>query len=89
MIDAMYNGISGLNSSQTALNSESNNLANINTVAYKSDQISFADQMYQAQMGKGVKVDTIDKSFAQGNMKITNGTYDMAIKGQGFFYSKR
>jgi flagellar hook protein FlgE len=88
MIDAMYNGISGLNSSQTALNSESNNLANINTVAYKSDQISFADQMYQAQMGKGVKVDTIDKSFAQGNMKITNGTYDMAIKGQGFFIVK-
>jgi flagellar hook protein FlgE len=88
MIDALYNGISGLNGYQTALNSESNNLANINTVAYKSDNISFADQMYQSQMGKGMKVDTIDKSFAQGNLKITTGTYDMAIKGKGFFIVK-
>lgn len=88
MLDALYNGISGLNGNQTALNSESNNIANINTVGYKSDKISFADQMYQAQMGKGVKIDTIDKDFTQGNLKITNGTYDMAIEGKGFFIVK-
>ena len=88
MLDALYSGISGLNAYQSALNSESNNIANINTVGYKSDNISFADQMYQEKIGKGVKIDTIDKNFTQGNLKITNATYDMAIKGRGFFIVK-
>lgn len=85
MIDALYTGISGLNGFQNALNTESNNLSNVNTVAYKSDNISFADQMYQAGVGKGVGVETIDKSFNQGNLKLTSNTYDMAINGKGFF----
>lgn len=85
MIDALYNGISGLNGYQTALNTESNNIANINTVAFKADKISFADMMYQNAKGRGVSVETIDKNFYQGNLKITSGDYDMAINGNGFF----
>jgi flagellar hook protein FlgE len=85
MIDALFNGISGLNGFQTALNTESNNISNINTVAFKSDNLSFADQMYQMGVGKGVAVETIDKSFNQGNLKLTSNTYDMAIDGKGFF----
>lgn len=88
MIDALYNGISGLNGFQTALNAESNNISNVNTVAYKSDNISFADQMYQTSIGKGVSVETIDKNFKQGNLKVTSGSYDMAIDGKGFFIVK-
>ncbi len=85
MIDALYNGITGLNAFQTALNTESNNMSNVNTVGYKADKISFADQMYQSSIGKGVVVDNIDKNFNQGNLKITNNDYDMAIQGKGFF----
>ncbi len=85
MIDSMWNGISGLNVYQKALNSESNNLANVNTVAYKSDNISFSDMMYQNGIGKGSQIGSIDKSFAQGSLKITSNPYDMAIAGKGFF----
>lgn len=85
MIGALYNGISGLNSSQNALNTESNNIANVNTLGYKSDNISFADQMYQSKIGKGVQVSSIDKDFSQGSLQTSNGTYDMAIQGKGFF----
>jgi flagellar hook protein FlgE len=53
MISALYNGISGLDSFQKALNVESHNIANVNTVGYKSDRINFADMMYQDRMGKG------------------------------------
>ena len=88
MIDALDTGISGLNSFQKALTSESNNIANVNTVAYKADKISFADQMYQNSVGKGVTVETVDKSFEQGNLKLSSGSYDMAIKGKGFFIVK-
>jgi flagellar hook protein FlgE len=85
MIDALYNGISGLNSSQNGLNTASNNISNVNTVAYKSDIISFADMMYQSKIGKGVSVETVNKSFTQGSLKNTGAPYDMAINGKGFF----
>jgi flagellar hook protein FlgE len=88
MMDALYSGITGLNGFQTALNTQSNNIANVNTIAYKSDNISFADQMYQSAIGKGVSVETINKDFLQGNLKVTNGSYDMAIEGKGFFLVK-
>jgi flagellar hook protein FlgE len=88
MMDALYSGITGLNGFQTALNTQSNNIANVNTIAYKSDNISFADQMYQNSIGKGVSVSTINKDFIQGNLKVTNGSYDMAIEGKGFFMVK-
>ena len=85
MINALYSGITGLNGFQTALNTESNNISNSNTVAFKSDQLSFADQMYQSGIGTGLMVQTIDKDFNQGNLKITNNSYDFAIDGKGFF----
>ena len=46
MIGALWTGISGLSSHQKALDNESNNIANVHTVGYKSSRISFADQMY-------------------------------------------
>ncbi len=85
MVDSLYNGISGLDSFQKSLNTESNNISNINTVAYKSDVISFADMMYQNSYGKGTAIVNIDKNFAQGSLKITGNVYDMAIEGDGFF----
>ncbi len=88
MMDALYSGITGLNGFQTALNTQSNNIANVNTIAYKSDNISFADQMYQSSIGKGVSVGAINKDFIQGNLKVTNGNYDLAIEGRGFFMVK-
>ena len=47
MISALWTGIAGLSSQQTALDNESNNIANVNTVGYKASRVSFADLMYQ------------------------------------------
>jgi len=88
MIDALFSGISALNAFQIGLNSESNNLANTNTIGYKSDKISFSDMMYQNGIGKGVKVQTIDKNFNQGTIKVTGNNLDVAINGKGFFVLK-
>lgn len=86
MIGSLWNGISGLNSFDKALGSESNNIANVSTVGYKEDNISFADMMYQNGYGKGVSVENVSKSISQqGGIKLTNSAYDMAIEGKGFF----
>ena len=85
MIGALWTGISGLASQQTALDNESNNIANVNTVGYKSSRISFADQMYQDRIGKGSKILDAEKLYTQGNLKLTGVDYDMALSGDGFF----
>ena len=85
MIGALWTGISGLASQQTALDNESNNIANVNTVGYKASRISFADQMYQDRIGKGSKILDAEKLYTQGNLKLTGVDYDMALSGDGFF----
>ena len=85
MIGALWTGISGLSSQQQALDSESNNIANVNTIGYKSSRISFADQMYQDRIGKGSKILDAEKLYTQGNLKLTGVSYDMALSGEGFF----
>ena len=88
MIDALYNGISGLNVNQSALDSQSNNISNVNTVGYKADKISFADLMYQNSIGKGASVASVTKDFTQGSLKATNNALDVAIEGKGYFIVK-
>ena len=56
MIGALWTGISGLAAQQKALDNESHNIANVNTIGYKASRISFADQMYQDRIGKGAKI---------------------------------
>ncbi len=88
MIGALWTGISGLAGQQTALDNESHNIANVNTIGYKASRISFADQLYQDKIGKGTKVLDAEKLFVQGNLKLTGVAYDMAISGDGFFSVK-
>ena len=85
MIGALWTGISGLASHQTALDNESNNIANVNTVGYKAGRISFADQIYQGKIGKGSFVQDAEKIFVTGGSKITGVEYDVALQGDGFF----
>ncbi len=85
MIGALWTGISGLASQQTALDNESHNIANVNTVGYKASRISFADQMYQDKIGKGSKILDAEKLYVQGSLKLTGVSYDMALNGRGFF----
>ena len=85
MVGALWTGISGLAGQQTALDNESNNIANVNTIGYKSSRISFADQMYQNKIGKGAQVLDAEKLFTQGNLKVTGVNYDVALSGDGFF----
>ena len=37
------------------------------------------------QVGLGVRAAASSRNFSQGNLNQTGGTFDIAIKGQGFF----
>ena len=85
MISALWTGIAGLASQQTALDNESNNIANVNTVGYKASRVSFADLMYQDSIGKGSSVTSAEKQYTQGSLNLTGSSYDVALSGDGFF----
>lgn len=85
MNGSIYTGTSGLLSFQKGIDVESHNVANVNTVGFKADNISFNDLMYQGGVGKGVTSNDPFKDFSQGSLKPSNSEYDFAISGEGFF----
>src|SRR5690606_30689212 len=51
MLRSLYSGISGLRSHQTMLDVTGNNIANVNTTAFKSSATQFQDTLSQLQRG--------------------------------------
>lgn len=49
MMRSMYSGVSGLKTHQIKMDVIGNNIANVSTVGYKYQSITFADLMYQTQ----------------------------------------
>ena len=47
MMRSLYSGVSGLKTHQTRMDVIGNNIANVNTVAYKSSSMTFSELMYQ------------------------------------------
>ena len=87
-------GLSGLNANATYLSVIGNNLANINTVAFKTSAVSFADLVSQTvggtsinpmQVGLGVVTGSISPVFSQGAIENTREATNVAIQGNGFF----
>ncbi|WP_223692946.1 flagellar hook protein FlgE [Leifsonia poae] len=53
MLRSLYSGISGLRSHQTMLDVTGNNIANVNTTAFKSGAVQFQDTLSQLVQGAG------------------------------------
>jgi len=51
MMRSMFTAISGLKNHQLMLDVTANNIANVNTVAYKGSRTTFKDSLYQVQVG--------------------------------------
>ena len=51
MLRSMYSGVSGLRSHQTMMDTIGNNIANVNTVGYKSSTVVFSDMLSQILSG--------------------------------------
>jgi flagellar hook protein FlgE len=87
--------LSGVEAGSQALAVISNNLANLNTTAYKNQEANFKDFFYQmlgtdgagdpTEIGAGSVIESVISAFTQGTIGSTGVPTDMAIQGSGFF----
>jgi flagellar hook protein FlgE len=84
--------LSGLTGASSDLDVTANNIANADTVGFKSSRIEFADVFASGgatvssnAVGEGVRVASTMQEFSQGNITTTGGNLDLAISGNGFF----
>jgi flagellar hook protein FlgE len=93
LASALYSSVSGLDVASTAITVTGDNIANVNTPAFKERRAEFADVLGQSiasvggfsQLGAGAKVQRVSTVFSQGTFENTGRGTDLAIEGAGFF----
>lgn len=87
---AMMIGVSALDAFSNALSTASSNIANVNTIGYKTGQTNFST-LVAASMGAGdlSSIGVVSSSSQnvgqQGLLQTASSPTDMAISGNGFF----
>lgn len=98
MYEAMMIAATGLQNQQRRLDTIANNVANVNSTAYKSARLDFKDALYTAgivpakprtpegnqQKGHGLMIAGIARSFSTGVFQSTERSLDVAVEGEGF-----
>jgi flagellar hook protein FlgE len=89
---ALFAGVSGINSNGNAMNIIGDNIANSNTVGFKSSRAVFFDLLSAdvggTKIGLGSRLAASDRLFVQGGVETTNSVTDLAIQGHGLFILK-
>jgi len=97
MDQSFYIGAVGAHQQLRHLNIQGDNIANVNTQAYKANKARFIKLMYQKDertagepqdKGLGAKVLMTDNDFQQGPGEETGRLLDYMIEGRGFFAVK-
>ena len=86
MMRSMYSGVAGLKTHQTKMDVIGNNIANVNTVAYKSQSVTFSELMYQttqAASGANAASGTAGINARQIGLGVKTGAINTAIDSQG------
>jgi flagellar basal-body rod protein FlgG len=93
VLEGMYTAAAGMAAQQQRLAALSNDLANVNTTGYKRVRVAFRDLVYTPagpgtapgiQEGAGAAAKTVGRGAAQGALKRTDRSLDVAIDGPGF-----
>ncbi len=95
MLRSLDSGVSALQQFQQSMDVIGNNIANVDTVGFKSASVRFADALSQTlsgpraagakQVGTGVLTASITNDFTQGAINNSGGLTDLAINGNGYF----
>ncbi|SIO64781.1 flagellar hook protein FlgE [Paraburkholderia phenazinium] len=85
-------GLSGLSAASSDLDVIGNNIANADTIGFKSGTAVFADMYANSvatavnnQIGIGTQLAAVQQQFSQGTINTTGQALDVAINGNGFF----
>jgi flagellar hook protein FlgE len=80
--------LSGLDATNTQLNTISHNIANASTYGFKQARTEFS-AVYNGMQAGGVEVASISQNFDKnGSVSGTGRSMDLAINGNGFFVTK-
>jgi flagellar hook protein FlgE len=86
---ALFAGVSGINSNGNAMNIIGDNIANANTIGFKSSRAVFFDLLSAdvggTKVGLGSRLAASERAFVQGGVETTNSATDLAIQGHGLF----
>lgn len=98
MLDSIYVAMTGLLAFTKGLRNIGNNTGNLNTPGFKSAQLQFTDLFarqgmqagtgggtFAAGQGHGVNTLGLAPNLAQGELRQTGNTLDLAIDGAGLF----
>jgi flagellar basal-body rod protein FlgG len=98
MSQSCYTAALGIKTQQQRVDAIADNIANINTTAYKYTRVDFKDALYSAmenpaepdgtgnlQRGHGVLLAGMNRVFSQGAYLETGRETDLYIDGEGFF----
>src|ERR1700749_566084 len=90
LYDAMMIGVAGLDANSKALSISSSNIANVNTVGYKTTNSAFSTMLASATGTQGASDASVMASaqqniVQQGLLISTSSPTDLAISGNGFF----
>jgi len=90
---SLTSAVSGMQQFQQEMDVIGNNIANVNTIAFKSSRDDLADSFSQTleqvgQIGLGVTTEKITEDFAQGAVTQTGVATDLSVSGNGFFQVK-
>ena len=97
MTQAFYTGISGIKTSQQAIDVVSDNLSNISTVGFRGYETEFSSMFQNALntsansssvdsgVGVGSKLNTTSMMQAHGSLALSDKATDLAIHGDGWF----
>ena len=93
--NALFTGSSGLSAFGEAVRVIGDNIANVNSLGFKSQNVVFSDVLSQTvgvtrsnianQVGNGVRIGQITRDNQQGSIQNTTNPTDMAINGNGMF----
>jgi flagellar hook protein FlgE len=85
MLQAFFNGMSGLFSFSKGLNNVSNNVSNMNTPGYRGNDTFFRSVNGQNGQSLGAEIAGTEMRVKAGESRQTGNSTDLAINGYGFF----
>lgn len=86
MMRSLYSGVAGLKTHQVKMDVIGNNIANVNTTAYKSSSITFSELMSQTTQkasGPNASTGTGGTNAKQIGLGVKSGAINVNITGQG------
>ena len=84
MLQAMYSGISAIEAHQERMDVIGNNIANVNTTAYKAGRVTFQDQLSQTIQGAGAPTGNVGGTNPQQiGLGVRVGSIDMMLQQGG------